>query len=237
VLLGSGVAWAVMRVQSDTGTAAPRLPATAPLTPETAATRSVATTSAPASSPSASSTAGDDALATAQRALTACAATVAAREQLAHAAAASARDWGTHTGAQRKLDSGQWTVAQARAAWASSKARGPADLEQFDAARAAVAAADSGACRAAVADTASTSLAGKGKDCAARDTALAAVGSAGSVLNGQWAAHQKMMAAKAHTSQGAYHDRWVTMVVTSQAPLKRYATAAAALDRAPTCES
>ena len=239
MLLGAAVTWAVTRVESGPGTAAPRPSATAPLTPETAATQSPtdspAASSAP-SSPSASSTAGGDALATAQRALTACAATIAAREQLARAAAASARDWATHTGAQRRLDSGQWTVGRAKAAWASSKARGPADLRQFAAAQAAVEAGATG-CRSVVADTTSTSLADKGRACAAREKALIAVASAGSVVNAQWATHQTMMAAKAHTSQGAYQDRWVAMVVASEAPLQRYAAAAAAVGRAPACAS
>jgi hypothetical protein len=230
VLLAAGVTWAVVRVQSDSGTAAPRASSTAPLTPETAATNSPG-----ASSATPSSTAGDTALATARRALTTCAATIAAREQLARAAAASARDWSTHTGAQRRLDIGEWTLAQATAAWASSKAHGPADVKQFAAATAAVEAADSSACGAVVTDTASTSLAGKGTACAAREKALVSVASIGSVVNAQWAAHLEMMAGKAHTNQGDYHDRWVTMVAEAQAPLKRYAAAAAALDRAPEC--
>lgn len=236
VLLGAALTWAVMKVQSSPGTAAPRPSATAPLTPSSLTPETAATSSADTSSTSHSSTSGEEALATAQRTLSACAATVAAREQLARAAAASARDWATHTGAQRNLDSGMWTVAQARTAWASSKARGPEDLKQFAAAKAAIAAAPAG-CRSVIADTTPTSLAARGKACAAREKALVAVASAGSVVNTQWAAHQKMMAAKAHTNEGAYHDRWVTMVVDSAAPLKRYAATAAALDRAPTCAS
>jgi hypothetical protein len=173
-------------------------------------------------------------MATAQSTLTACATTIGAREQLARAAAASARDWATHTGAQGRLDSGEWTLAQAKVAWASSKAQGPADLEQFAAAEAAVE-ADATGCRSVVADTTSTSLADKGNACAAREKALLAVASAGSVVNAQWAAHQKMMAAKAHTSQGAYQTRWVAMVGAAKAPLQRYAAAAAALERAPVC--
>ncbi|TQJ52256.1 hypothetical protein [Phycicoccus sp. SLBN-51] len=230
VVLAAAVTWAVVRVQSDSGTAAPRASATASLTPETAATNSGS-----ASAASSSPTTGDAALATARRTLAACAATIAAREQLARAAAASARDWSTHTGAQRRLDSGQWTEAQAKAAWASSKAHGSADVKQFAAAEAAVEAADSSACRAVVTRTASTSLAGKGTACAAREKALLSVASTGSVVNTQWAAHIKMMADRAHTSQGDYHDRWVTMVAEAEAPLKRYAAAAAALDRAPVC--
>lgn len=230
VLLAAGATWAVMRGQSDSGTAAPRASSTAPLTPETAATNSGS-----AGTASSSPTTGDAALATAQRALAACAATITAREQLARAAAASARDWSTHTGAQRRLDSGEWTVAQAKAAWASSKAHGSADVKQFAAAAAAVEAADSTACRAVVTDTASTSLADRGTACTAREKALVSVASAGSVVNAQWAAHIAMMADKAHTDQGDYHDRWVTMVAEAPAPLKRYAAAAAALERAPAC--
>jgi hypothetical protein len=86
-----------------------------------------------------------------------------------------------------------------------------------------------------VADTASTTLAAKGKSCAARDKALSAVASTGGVVHSQWAAHLAMMADKTHTDAGAYHHRWVTMVAQAKGPLKRYAAAAAALSRAPVC--
>jgi hypothetical protein len=155
---------------------------------------------------------------------------------LASAAAASARDWGTHTGAQVNLDAGKWTLAQAKAAWAASKAHGAADLRQFAAAKAATR-TEVGvtACPSVTADTASTQLAADGRSCAARDRSLAAVLSTGAVVHSQWAAHLAMMADKTHTDAGAYHQRWATMVAQAKTPLQRYAAAATALSRAPVC--
>jgi prophage DNA circulation protein len=126
----------------------------------------------------------------------------------------------------------------AKAAWAQSKARGPADVQQFAAATTAVRdRASATACRSAKAATAPTNLADRGRRCDARDRALATVASAGAVVNSQWAAHITMMANKAHTDSAAYHDRWMRMVTQAQAPLKQYAAAAAALARAPTCSA
>lgn len=88
-----------------------------------------------------------------------------------------------------------------------------------------------------MADTGSTPLAAKGKACDAREKTLLAIASTGAAVNAQWAAHQTMMANKAHTSEGAYHDRWVAMVTGARAPLERYAAAAAALGRAPACSA
>jgi hypothetical protein len=232
VLIGSAVAWAVMRTQPGTEeSAAPEIAAS---TAATTALSSRGPTTTHLSSQTATAT--DQTLARARSALSACADSIAARERLARAAAASARDWRTHVEAQLKLDRGTWTIAQAKAAWAASKARGPADVRQFAAAAAALRASDSTrACRSVVADTASTGLASNGTQCAARDRALAAVSTTGEVVNAQWAAHIRMMADKPHTDSGAYHARWTTMVDESQAPLKRYAAAAAALARAPAC--
>jgi hypothetical protein len=233
-VLGSGVAWAVVNARSGSGGTAAS---------ETSSTSSTSTTgpttsSSPPTSTTAPSSAAGAALTKARSALATCAAGVAAREQLARAAAASARDWGTHTGAELKLDSGTWTLAQAKAAWAASKAHGPADLQQFAAASAAVRTKSSAtACRSVAAYTASTDLAANGKRCAARDQALAAMASTGSVVHDQWAAHLAMMANKAHTEAGAYHDRWMAMVAQAQAPLTRYAAAAAVLARTPTCSA
>lgn len=232
VLVASGVAWAVVRAQSGTEQSA---------APEIAAS-TMTTTSTPPRDPtpssSATTTSTDPALVRAQRVLDTCAAGIAAREQLARAAAASARDWRTHIEAQLRLDRGVWTVPQAKAAWAASKARGPADARRFSTAAAAVRTRNSAsACRSVVADTASTALASNGARCAARDRALVAVSKTGGKVNAQWTAHLRMMADKPHTEADTYHDRWVTMVSEAQAPLKRYAAAAAALARAPACST
>ena len=83
--------------------------------------------------------------------------------------------------------------------------------------------------------TASTASAETGKACAARDRALAAVGSTGKVISSQWAEHLEMMADMPHTDAADYRDRWVAMVAQAQEPLQRYAAAAEALLRAPAC--
>lgn len=244
LLVGAGVTWAVVRANAeigDSGTAHPS--AASPAAPTAASTAPSTSTPRPSSTgvstgPSSGAATPDDALAQARSALTACAAGVAARDQLARAAAASARNWRTHVDAQLKLDRGDWTTHQAESAWAGSKARGPADLRSFAAAMKAVGAADSTtACRSVTAATVSTSLVGKAKACAARDRALASVTGMGSDVNAQWAAHLRMMADKPHTPTAAYHDRWMTMVAQAQTPLRRYAAAAAALSRAPACSA
>jgi hypothetical protein len=228
VLVASGVAWARMNGLSGTNGS----PGT------TSASSTSSRTTRPPTTPTTTPTAAavDPALTKAERALATCRAGLAARERVAQAAAASARDWGTHTGAQLKLDSGAWTLAQAQAAWAASKARGVSDIQGFAAATAAVrSGSGAAACRSVMADTAPTMLAAKGRSCASRDGALSAVASTGAEVNAQWAAHLAMMADKAHTDAGVYHDRWVAMVAQAQAPLQRYAAAATALLRAPTC--
>ena len=214
-LLLAGVIWVFTRVLSDTADPAP------------AATTTSARTS---------STSSGSALTTAQRSLATCRAHVAAQERLAGAAADSARDWRTHTAAQLRLDSGAWTLAQAEAAWNASMDRGAADIRQFaEATRALRTGAGSAACRSVVTDTASTELAEQGRSCAARDKALSAVGSAGTVVNSQWAEHLVMMANKPHANAADYHDRWVAMVAAAKEPLERHAVAAQALQRAPAC--
>jgi hypothetical protein len=216
-LLLAGVIWVFTRVLPDTADPAPA--------------SSAATTTATRSS----STSGS-ALTTAQRSLATCRAHVAAQERLARAAADSARDWRTHTAAQLRLDSGAWTLAQAEAAWNASMARGSADVRQFaEATRALRTGAGSAACRSVETDTASTELAEQGRSCAARDRALSAVGSAGTMVNSQWAEHLVMMADKPHANAADYHDRWVAMVAAAREPLERHALAAQALQRAPAC--
>lgn len=233
VVVGTVVAWAVVRADAELGASAS--PTSAAPSP-TVTTGSPATSTPSATTPTSSATTADAALATAKTALAACVASIAPRKQLAQVAAASARDWRIHTDAQRKLDSGAWTLEQADAVWAQTQARGAADVKRFATAKAAVERADGAtACRSVTARTTSTSLAAKGKACASLDRALAAVASTGSVVNTQWAEHLEMMAAKPHTRAAAYHDRWMSMVAEAREPLQEYAAAAAALDRAPAC--
>ena len=223
------VTWLFMSAQLGTDNADDSGTATVPTR-----TGSAGSTTATATDPTASPS--EAALTNAQRVLAECRAHLAAREQLAQAAAASARGWRTHTSAQLKLDAGEWTLAQAQAAWDASRARGTTDVQRFAAAARAVrTGSGSTACRSVAADTASTELAAEGRSCAARDEALAAVGSAGALVNSQWAAHLTMMADKPHADAASYHDRWVAMVAQAQGPLQRYAAAAAALLRAPAC--
>lgn len=174
----------------------------------------------------------------AQQALATCKARVAAGERLAQAAAGSARTWTAHTAAQLKLDTDAWTVAQAEAVWERTKKQGPDDVRRFtEAAKAVDGGSAETACRSAESATASTDSAQEAKACASRARALAAVASTGKVVNDQWAEHIEMMADAPHTNAAAYHDRWVAMVAQAQEPLQRYAAAAEALLRAPSCGS
>jgi hypothetical protein len=221
-MLTAGAVWVLVNVASD---------AVGPVTRPTPS----GTTSSTAT-PTASQSPTDSRLAKAQRALASCRSGVTLRERLAEAADVTARDWKAHTDAQLALEQGKWSPAKAEAVWAKTKAHGSEDTERFLAAAAKVREGSGAAdCSSVVADTASTPLAEKGTQCAARVKALDVVASTGAVLNTQWAAHVEMMANKAHTNSAAYHDRWVTMVAQAQAPLKRYAKASEALSKAPAC--
>jgi hypothetical protein len=236
LIVGTVVTWAVVRADAELGASA-KPSSSATSAPGPSASSSSSATSAP-SATTATSPTTDAALAQAKSALAACAASLTPRRQLARAAAASARDWRIHTDAQRKLDSGAWTLEQADRVWAQTQARGSADVKRFATAKAAVGRADGATvCRSVTARTAKTSLAAKGRACAALDRALAAAATTGSVVHGQWAEHLEMMAAKPHTRAAAYHDRWMSMVAAAPKPLKAYAAAADALARAPSCST
>ncbi len=159
---------------------------------------------------------------------------VRAQEGLATAVAASARDWQLHTDAQRKFDSGTFTLAQTKAQWAASKARGPADLAAYSRAVKAVNSAG-GACTGLEAAASGSSVEVTATRCAARSRALARVASTGATVHQQWEAHLAMMAHTDHTSAAAYLDRWASMVKDAGAALTAYRAAAAALAKAPSC--
>src|SRR5512133_44525 len=194
------------------------------------------TTSSPTSSPSttSTSTAEEQARATAQKAVAACAAEVKAGQAVAAKAAVSAAHWATHTGAQLKLDSGAYTLAQTKAAWAASKATGPQDVREFVAADRAYRAVD-GKCGSVAAAADGTDVAPQAVACATRGSALARVDKTGAVVNGQWAAHLDMMANKAHYVTIAYRAKWDGMVRAAQPALAAYRAAVAILRQAPGC--
>ncbi|MEO7069699.1 MAG: hypothetical protein ABI131_04320 [Nostocoides sp.] len=168
--------------------------------------------------------------------LAACQAEVTAGDALATAAAASARDWGAHAGAEVSLDAGLISYAQAEAIWGASKKPGAADLAAFAAAEPVYTKAASACPQLATAAAAAGSSAPANVTaCVARSQALAAVAKTGTVVNGQWAAHQAQMTTKATAAGPAYHQKWMNFVADSKSALAAYGTAAAALDKAPAC--
>ena len=185
---------------------------------------SSATGSSTSSGPSAEATA----------ALQRCVTTVRAQESLAKAVAGSAANWQTHTDAQKRMEAGTFTAAQTAAAWARSKAKGPADLKAYATANAAVKQAGQG-CADVDAKTAGSTLAAKASACAERSTRLAAIQAAGGKVQSEWSAHIAMMANKANTNKAAYHERWLKMVKDAGPTLTAYRTAAAAAAKAPAC--
>ncbi len=162
-----------------------------------------------------------------------CAAAVAAGEQLAGASAASARDWAIHIRAQLTLEAGKYTLDKAKDDWAVSKARGPGDLTAFAAAAESAETTDGGCDGAA--ELPDGDAAAAVRDCAGRLEALARVGSTGTTVNTQWAAHLEMMKTKAKADSGAYHKRWLGMVRDAQPALKAHTAAMKGLDDAPRC--
>lgn len=165
-------------------------------------------------------------------ALIACQREVAAGERVGKAATSSAGHWTWHTAAQTRFDRGEITEAQAKAIWAASKAKGPADLKEFAAATSGYN-ATKGAC--AKMGTLSTEFSSAGYECAQRATALPAVITSGTTVNGSWAKHQTMMAAKAHTDKGSYNATWRHMVHGAPTELKQFNSALATLNKLPAC--
>ncbi|NNM45880.1 hypothetical protein [Knoellia koreensis] len=242
VLLAGGGAYAVWRAfdEPSPGEVAPTVTAGggSSVGAESVETTGPGTTGPSSSTTSGSSTTGSSTSsgpsAEATAALQRCVTTVRAQESLAKAVAGSAASWQTHTDAQRRMEAGTFTAAQTAAAWARSKARGPADLKAYATANAAVKQAGQG-CADVDAKTAGSPLAAKASACAERSTRLAAVQAAGGKVQSEWSAHIAMMANKAHTNKAAYHERWLGMVKDAGPTLTAYRTAAAAAAKAPAC--
>lgn len=232
LLVGGTGTYAVMKVASSPAAGHRGDATTSSTTPATG--RAAAAPSSTTGSPTTSTPTGPPAAATS--ALQDCVTTVRAQEGVAKAAASSAAHWTTHTDAQRRYDAGTFTLAQTTAAWAASKAKGPADLRAFATAGAAAKQA-AGGCGQVVARTKGTELAAKAAACSQRSTALAAVVSTGTKVNNQWSAHQTMMAHKAHTDGVAYRNRWLAMVRDAQPALAAYRAAVASAAKAPACSA
>jgi len=231
VLVAGGGAWAVASMLDDdraTGASSSAAPSTTsgvsdPVSPSPSASESSAE---PSPTPSASASAS---AASAAQAHATCRAQVAAAERLARASASSALHWRQHTQAQLDWSARRITLAQRTKIYADTRARGPADVQEWGAATKALAATGR-AC------TAPELAAGPATDaCRARMSALVAVHTAAGPVQRQWTEHLAMMAAKAHADMGAYHQRWLKMVVDAQPVLRAYDAKAAALARAPAC--
>lgn len=224
VVLASGGAWAVGAVLSDDASSSEL---TSSHSDHASGSSSTSEDPTPTSTPSSAAAAADDPT-------SACTAEVDAAEDVVTAVAASAKSWREHTEGQTKLDSGDFTRQQTLDIWASSKARGPADVRRYDAAAKQL--KDSKAAASCASATEADDATAEITDCADRLTALLAVDETGSKVHRQWATHLDMMSHKHESAGPAYGARWARMVTAAAPALDRYDTAVADLADAPACD-
>lgn len=232
VLVAGGGAWAMGAVLDDDATAGATTStsssATAASTSPSASTASASPTSSPSESATPDAT---EASAEAAAARTACVAQVRAAEAVATAVAGSALHWQQHTDAYLAKIGGRITFAETQKRYAASKAYGLAD-EKSVAATTKALVATGAACSDAAKTAPGDAAIGQ---CSTRLAALTVVRTTGTKVQDEWSAHLRMMANKAHTDAGSYHQTWVKAVSGAKASLTAHANAAAAAAKAPAC--
>lgn len=229
ILVAGGGAWAAGSLLGDDGDGTSQGDTTAASTTPSAASTSSDSTAATASPSASASAAADEAAA--EQARAACTAQVRAAEAVATALAGSAMHWKQHTDAYLAKTSGRITLEQTKKIYADSKAFGLADEKAVAAttkALTATGAACGDAAKVLPADAAVTA-------CTARLKALDAVRTTGTKVQNEWSAHMRMMANKAHTDGGQYHQTWLKAVSDAQKSIPAHAKAAAAVAQAPAC--
>ncbi|KGN34429.1 hypothetical protein N802_13180 [Knoellia sinensis KCTC 19936] len=229
VLLAGGGAWAVGSMLNDdpSGDAAPAT-ATAAASATTSGSGSGAGGTAPSEAPSTAASGTPEA---ADGARTDCVAQVKAAEDFAAAAKDSAAHWKTHTDAYLAKTSGRITLEETAKLYADSKAFGLADEKAIAATTKAFQAtgtACADAAKEAAGDATITA-------CTTRLAALDKVRTTGTTVQNEWSAHLRMMANKAHTEMGSYHNTWVKAVDSAQKSIPAYQAAADAVGNAPAC--
>ncbi|WP_353951344.1 hypothetical protein V6K52_17150 [Knoellia sp. S7-12] len=225
VLVTAGGTWAMGSILSDDGATAKAAPSTST---SVTATATASPTTTPSTSPSAST---PDPSAASDEARAACVAQVGAAEKLATAVAGSALHWKQHTDAYLDRIDRRISLAETKRIYAASRAHGLAD-EKAVAATTKAFTATGAACVEATTVLPNDAAVGA---CSTRLAALDGVRTTGTTVQDQWSVHMRMMAGKAHTETGLYHERWVKAVNSSRTSLAAYAKAAAAVAKAPAC--
>ncbi|KGN36286.1 hypothetical protein [Knoellia subterranea] len=229
ILVAGGGAWAAGSILGDDGDGTSQGDTTASSTTPTASSTASDSTTASPSAPASASPSADEAAA--ERARASCTAQVRAAEAVATAVAGSATHWKQHTDAYLAKTSGRITLEQTKKIYADSKAFGLADEKAVAAttkAFTATGAACGDAAKVVPADAGVTA-------CTARLKALDAVRTTGTKVQNEWSAHMRMMANKAHTDGGQYHQTWLKAVSDAQKSIPAHAKAAAAVAQAPAC--
>lgn len=194
------------------------------------ASASTTTSSEASATPSASPSEDSNAEAVAA-ARTACVAQVKAAEGVAAAAKNSALHWKQHTDAFLDKNSGKISAAETKKRYAASKAFGLADEKAMASSTKALQATGA-ACADAAKEAAEDATV---KACTTRLAALDKVRTTGTTVQNEWSAHMRMMANKAHTEFGAYHDKWLDAVKAAQKSVPAYNAAAEGVSKAPAC--
>ncbi len=158
----------------------------------------------------------------------ACAAEIAAAEEVVKSARIAAGHWQEHVQARTDLLAGKNAEETTKAIWKRTRLAGAADLARLAAATTGY---DQvlGGCKGLTSAGASA--------CKLRLTALELAAASGRAAGGDWAAHLAMMRAHAAGDFGAEHaqDLWVTAWENAASNLNAFARADAALANAPAC--
>ncbi len=206
-------------------------------TPATSSTTTTTTTATSATGPATPTTSAADAAARA--ALTACVDRQNAAKGLVDAMATGAGHWGDHLQGQTDISSGKRSYIDVKTTtWGPTKAAGPGDVAEFQAAQTAYAAAP-GCPTSAGQLPAPAEVAPKLQACAAREQSLDAVVATGTVVLGDWATHLTEMAqhSDGHLDGSQAEATWIQRWEDAPAHLDPYRAAAAALAAAPACSA
>jgi len=222
---------------STAATPSPVATGAATASASTLATSSTTTTTTPITGPAAPTTSAADAAARA--ALTACVDWQNAAKGLVDAMATGAGHWGDHLQGQTDISSGKRSYIDVKTTtWGPTKAAGPGDVAEFQAAQTAYAAAP-GCPTSTVQLPAPAEVAPKLQACAAREQSLDAVVATGTVVLGDWTTHLTEMAqhSDGHLDGSQAEATWIQRWQDAPAHLDPYRAAAAALAAAPACSA
>lgn len=203
-----------------------------PTTDDAAATSDAV--SATETADAAPTTAESTEAATPSEELTACAAEVAAGEELAEVAKVGATNWKLHYTASVDYNAGRISLDKANEIFGETKVNVSEEVADYESARTAYEQA-SGACTELAEAPDDGEFADEAADCADRGQALNDLTTAADKVMGDWSKHGDMMASKAEQDINAYMAEWHHDVATAPENMKPYEEAVAALEEAPAC--